>query len=426
MCARLVPELTFLTAGRRASGALLLSPLLAVLLCGSPLAAQDATTDKPKYGTFRLGPMYLSMVVPFSAGVDSNVYNTPDGVTDNAATITPTLHAVLPLTRRARVRTSRGVVPQYFFREASERHTDVFGDVRGELDLGPFQAFGGIGGGRYRERFSLEIDERMLRRSSSVLFGGTMRMGHRATLTGSQSTVRTTFDPEATFDGAPVSESLDRDTLTRRANASVPVTRKTAVTASADFIEDRFVHAEPGQLPRVDSQRYAVGLEFGELAFLTGSVAAGVRHFGRAEGVAPYDGLYLSIRLGGPFILGSRFILASIRDVMYSALRSEVLPDSRNTYVSSTYRADVMFEMPLRLEGRVNGGYGAADYLLPGTTEEGARRRDESWTVGGALLRHFGRHLNLGLSAQRDHRTSPVDGHTYVGVRLGLAGEIRL
>src|SRR4051812_42214650 len=213
MCARLVPELTFLTAGRRASGALLLSPLLAVLLCGSPLAAQDATTDKPKYGTFRLGPMYLSMVVPFSAGVDSNVYNTPDGVTDNAATITPTLHAVLPLTRRARVRASGGVVPQYFFREASERHTDVFGDGRGELDLGPFQAFGGIGGGRYRERFSIEIDERMLRRSSSVLFGGTMRMGHRATLTGSQSTVRTTFDPEATFDGAPVSESLDRDTL---------------------------------------------------------------------------------------------------------------------------------------------------------------------------------------------------------------------
>jgi hypothetical protein len=69
----------------------------------APAAAQDQSRERPKYGSVRLGPVYLSLRVPFAAGVDSNVYNTVDGVSDQSASLTPTLEAVLPVTRRARI-----------------------------------------------------------------------------------------------------------------------------------------------------------------------------------------------------------------------------------------------------------------------------------------------------------------------------------
>jgi hypothetical protein len=44
--------------------------------------------------------------------------------------------------------------------------------VRGEVDVGPFTAYGGVGGGHYHQRFTLEIDDRLLRHEDEGPLGG--------------------------------------------------------------------------------------------------------------------------------------------------------------------------------------------------------------------------------------------------------------
>lgn len=372
----------------------------------------------------RLGPFYLSLRVPFAAGVDNNVYNTPQGTSDQSASVTPTLQAVLPVTRRARIRGTGGIVPQYFHREASQRYTDVFGDVRGEVDVGPITAYGGIGGGHYHERFTLEIDDRILRHEKRDLLGTTVRIGKRVTVSGSRTRATLTFDPEALVGGQPVSTSLDRRTVTQRADLSVPLTRKTSLQPFFEFVEDRFLQPTSNLTPIVDSQRYGAALSFSELAFLNGTVAAGVRRYGPDQGVVPYHGPFLSASLSSPFFFGTRLLLSSNRDVTYSAVPS-MDANLRNTFVDSLYRADVLFELPLRLHGRVFGGYRESKYLQPSDVEAAtAPLRDHGWLEGVELLRHFGRHLSLGVRAQHESRTSPVDGRSYDGMVYGLAGDL--
>jgi hypothetical protein len=402
----------------------LLAVLFVSVVAGLPATAQDKAAAKSQYGSVRLGPFYLSGVAPVSAGVDSNVYNTEVGTSDSAAAITPTLQVVLPFGRRARIRSSAGISPQYFHREATERHTDLFLDARGEVDVGPVSAFGGVGRSRYRQRFTLEIDERLERREESDIFGAAAHFGRRVTLYGSQSRRTATFDPEATLDDLPVSASLDRQTVTRRAELAVPVTRKTTLQTFADFVEDRFLHPSPGLEPFVPSRRYGVGVTFSDLAIFNGTFAIGVRHFGETAGTAPYDGLYLSGTITTPFIAKSHLLLSALRDVTYSAIAAAD-PSVRNTYVASNYRAEVWFDLPLSLRARIFGGYLASDYLVPAGTADSERRQDHGWVEGVALLRQLGRHLSLGGRVQHESRHSPVEGHSYGGYAYGLAGELR-
>jgi len=98
-------------------------------------------------------------------------YNTPDGTSDESASVTPTLQAVLPGASCAAQGTG-GIVPQYFHREASQRYTDLFrGPSAVKSTWDPSQRFGGFGGGRYRQRFTLEIDDRLLRHEKRDVAG---------------------------------------------------------------------------------------------------------------------------------------------------------------------------------------------------------------------------------------------------------------
>lgn len=397
-----------------------------VAVCIGSMAGAQETREKPKYEGIRLGPFYLSVVAPFGAGVDNNVYNTPEGISDQSASVTPTLQVVLPLGRRARLRANGGIVPQYFHRESTQRYTDLFGDVRGEVDVGPLSPFAGLGAGRYRQRFTIEIDERIQRHQTSDVFGATLHLGRRITVTGSQTRVTSTFDDEATVDGNDVSDTLDRTTVTRRVDGGVPLTRKTSLVPFADFIQDRFLNEQPGLPPTVDSQRYGLGFAFSELAFFNGTIAGGVRRFGAGEGVLPYTGPFLSANLSSPFVLKSRLFLTAGRDVNYSVLESAAASGLRNTYVSSYYRAEVAFELPLSLKLRLGGGFLESKYLLPAAGDPfGPPRRDHGWVEGGEFLRHFGKHLSLGVQARHESRTSTVPEHSYEGMAYGLAGELR-
>jgi hypothetical protein len=398
--------------------------LLAAMLLTASAAGTARAQERQKYGKLRFGPLYLTPGLGVTAGVDNNVYNDPAGTADRALTVLPTLTAVLPLTRHARLRGTGGVAPYYFYKEASQRHTDVFGTAVAEVDVSLLTLYAGVGGGRYRERFSLEIDERLLRRESSSLFGATVRARKRVSLSASQRSVRSTFDPAASVEGEPVSTSLDRDTVTRRLEVRIPLTRKTTLLPFVEAVEDRFLHELDRAAPPVGSQRYGAALSFSELAFVNGSVAAGVRHFGGHDAVAPYDGLFLAADASMPFVLGTRLELVGSRDVNYSAIPTASASFVRSTYVNTLYRAQIFTDLPLKLQGRARVAYGEANYLVPTEEDLSLHRRDHAWTFGGTLLRRLGAHVSFGGAVDRTNRVSPVEGHTYQGVRYGVTGEV--
>src|SRR5262249_28672789 len=217
------------------------------------------------------------------------------------------------------------------------------------------------------------------------------------TANASQISTTFTFDPAASLDGQSVSVALDRETVTRHFEMTFPLTRKTSLVPFVDLLEDRFLHPQPGLLPEANSQRYVAALDFSDLAFFNGRLAAGIRRFGVNEGVVPYTGPYLAANLGMPFVANSRLQLSASRDVAYSASQATVVGSIRNTYINSIYRADVSFNLPLKIIARPFAGYAEAKYLIPADEAASTQRIDHAWSVGGALLRRLGGHVNLGL-----------------------------
>jgi hypothetical protein len=401
-------------------------PVVAGIVALALSITHVSAQERPKKGGIRLGPFQVSAVAPFTAGVDSNVYNTPAEVGDESFTIAPTLQVLLPLGRRIRIISSGGIAPYYFNTEKSQRHTDIFGTTRAEVDVGPFTVFGGVEGARYRQRFSLEIDERLRRNVSGHLYGGTVHIRRQLTLTASQRMTTSTFDPGASVDGQPVSVALDRETQTRRIELSVPLTRKTSLEPWIDLVEDRFLNAALGAPALVKSSRYGAALAFSDLAFFNGRAAAGVRHYGGDGGIPPYDGPFLAVDLAMPFLLGSRLQLAAGRDIAYSAKPAAAGPAVRQAYVASAYGANVVFELPLKLRGRILGRYEDTKYLqFANSDPDDVPPGERGTTIGGELLRHFGRHLSLGGIVRYVERKSPVAGRSYRDGLYGVSGDIR-
>lgn len=392
-----------------------------VLVASWPLPSDAA--DPPEYGRTRLGPLYLTLRATLSAGIDDNVYNSATAVvSDESVTLVPGIEVVLPLTRRARIKSSGGLAPHFFATEKAERHTDRFGSVGAELDLGPFSAAASRGAGRFRERFSLEIDERLSRDETVTALGGAFRV-RRISVGASRRVTKLAFARGR--DGTLFDVTLDRNSTTDRFQVTLPITRQTALVPAADLVEDRFLHPASGLLPTVRSQRYGLAFEFGKLAFISGRVAGGIHRFGAGQGVAPYSGPFVEVNAGMPFLLGTRLILDGKRDVTYAAAAAAD-PSSRNTAVSSVYRGELQFGLPWQMHGRAFTSYSGFDYLLP-TVVEGSpmRREDSGWQYGGALLRRLGDYLSLGVTAQRVGRGSVVIGRSYRGWSYALAGEFR-
>jgi hypothetical protein len=407
-------------------GAIAWRRVTACFVSGTFSVALASAQQPPKKGGIKLGPFQVSAVAPFTAGLDSNIYNTPEGVGDESFTIAPTLQVLLPLGRRARIRSTGGIAPYYFNTEKSERHTDLFGTTRAEIDVGRLTVFGGVEGARYRQRFSLEIDDRIRRDTSGRVFGATVRIGRSVALTGSTHTVKSTFDPEAQFAGQSVSVALDRETQTRTLQLTLPLTRKTSLAPWFDAIEDDFRETAPGATPLVKSTRYGLAFEFSELAFFNGRAAFGIRHYAGGGTVPSYDGPFIAVNLGMPFIRGSKLQLSAARDVSYSATPSPAGPTTRQTYVVGTYGGSLTFELPWRLQGRVLGGYDHIAYLALDELERSAiPPAEHGATFGGVLLRHLGRHLSLGGIVRVVNRSSGVATRRYRDRLYGLTGDIR-
>ena len=403
-------------------------PLVAAALVAGAFPADGAEREKKKRpGRFRVGPLYLTPKLQLkNAGVDTNVFNQRTGeVPDTAVVLSPTVLGAWPIGRRLRLTGQGHVDLNYFRRQSQERSTDFGGEGRAEVDVGRFTLFGAGGGGQSRQRFSIDLDQRVLRHERWGSAGLTASPTRRLSVTVFGSGYVYEYG-SLLVRGANVKESLDRNELTGSAQARYALSRRTTLVGSGDVIEDRFLRQPRAESRLSRSYRYMGGFEFGEKALLRGRLLAGVREFPASPSAPRYRGPALATALSVPlFHYGVGTVLAE-RDI-YFALTPATLGRERlrNTYASTRLSGEATFNLPLALFGRGSFGFEEAKYLLPyAFAGRLAPRVDHLWTAGASLLRSFRAGIRIGGTVQWGRRVSSFPELSYEGLRYGVQAEL--
>jgi hypothetical protein len=406
---------------------------VAVLALGGVVQAQAPPSAQQPQGRYRLGPLRVTpRIVLKNAGVDTNVFQTLDAPTrDEVLIVSPRLDGTMEVGRRFRARGFGYLDLNYYRRQGEEGSTDFYGEGDAELDLGPFTLLGGGGGGQFNQRFSIDIDERLLRQEKHAYVGLAFREKRRFSVRTEARGDVFTFAPGVFRLGGAVQEAMDRNTLSARGQVRYALTNRTALLASGEALEDRFI-SQPVDVPKRirHSYRYLAGLEFSQRALVSGRLLAGVRDFPGTlqDGSPPYRGPAVLADLTLPIRQRARLHAIGERDVYYAS--SLVQLDSiryRNAFVLTRYQGELGFELPLALTGLLSAGFERSRYLLPYPYPDATRladRRDHRWTAGVGVTRRFGNSVRIGGHLDWARRVSTLPFFSYEGLRYGLNAEV--
>jgi hypothetical protein len=397
------------------------------------LATSAAAQERKKPGRYKIGPLYVTPRLDLrNAGVDTNVFQTlNDPVQDTVVIISPRIDGGMVVGRRLRLSGFGLLDLNYYRTQGNERSTDFFGGGDVELDVGSFTLLGGGGGGQFSQRFSIDIDERLLRQEKYAYAGLAWRAQERLAARVVGRTEVAKFAPGVFRLGGFVQEAMDRHTLSARGEVRYALTNRTTLLASAEAFEDRFF-SQPTNSPYPirNSFRYLAGFEFERPALLSGRLMAGVRDFSGplSKGSPSYSGPAILADLVLPIRNRARLHGAALRDVRHASSLVDI--DDlryRNAFVSTSFQGDAAFDLPYDLIGIISGGFEEARYLLPYPYPDAAHladRTDHRYTAGAGLLRRFGQQVRVGGHVDWARRVSTLPFFSYQGLRFGLTAEV--
>ncbi len=382
-------------------------------------------TEQEAPGRFRVGPLFFTPALEVRSGADTNVFNdTVRPIPDAVTVIRSELDTALAFRERLRL-TGRGSVDfSHFYRQETERSTGFAGEGRAELSLGPFSFFSTGGGGQTRQRFSLEIDERLRRQERWASAGLDLSLSEALQVRVSGTLRRYTYEAGRSSAKA----ALDRDERTGSAELRYSVATFTRAVVSLDTREDRFLGRERGAARLVRPYRLWGGLEFGEEAVVTGRILAGVRQFPRGTSgtnALAYRAPVVSASIVTTLPALGRVTVSGERDVFYSVIRASGNGGHFNSYVASVVGVNLTSALPLELIGRVEAQLDEVRYTLPVLyLDRAADRLDRRWTTGITLLRGVSRSVRLGGTLAYTRRISNLPGWQCEGLSYGLAAEV--
>jgi hypothetical protein len=363
-----------------------------------------------------------------AAGVDTNVFNQPGTpVPDTGFVLSPGATARYAPGRRLQLEGTGGLNVNYFRREGSERFVDRFGEARAELAMRRFTLYGRIGGGQYRERFSIEIDERVLRQEAHAAAGVRGRLSRRLGASAEWLGESYRFGPSVRGEGGGIRDALDRNTYATRVGLEWSLTRRTRAVALFDVVEDRFRVPRASGRRELPSTRVLAGFESGPKTAVRGRLLGGVRRYpalgaGTAGGATvPVVSAAFSLPVGELVRLGA----SAERDVYYSVATAN--PGARaadNAYVYGIYRVEAVTQLPFGLLARGYVGVDRSTYLLPVPTSAGLAPALRRSIAGGSLLRKMGDSIQAGAFVDFARRQSPAPAFAYDGWRFGV--EVRV
>jgi hypothetical protein len=404
---------------------------MAFAAAAAPARAQfwPDITDKQKKGVFHAGPVALSPKLELkNAGVDTNVLVAPTNpIEDTSIVLRLSSDVFVPVGRRARIAGTGWLDFNYFASESDQRSTDPGGQGRAEVDAWRLTFVAGGGGFNSSQLYSTDINERVKRNEKWLNGGFRLRLTSQLRLDAGVEDHEYRWYPTPE-QGTTISDQLDHDSTVWKGALRYKLTPLTDLVASAEKMDDTFLVSPPG-LATTTSYRYLGGFEFGEKAFLTGRFLGGVRNIPEAGAgsTVPYTGPAFQAAIAVPFLQLCRLNLTYDRDVYYSATGGLVANGLlRNTYTYSRLGAFLDIDMPLELVLRLTGGYDDAKYLRPYPVPgEGLiDRRDQLYAGGVSLLRRFGDHALLGITALHTRRASNYPGAEYSRWQYGLQGSI--
>jgi hypothetical protein len=370
---------------------------IALVAIANPAVAQPVEVDRPE-APFRLGSLELFPTFTIrDIGIDSNVYTSQAQREDFTYTVSPALRTVWPIGASARL-TTRGVFDFRYFQTLKDQQS-TSGTINTQLEVGSgrVRPFGAAGLVRSHERGGYDLDRRVLSLASKAKVGANVSLTPVTSLTAWVVHETTRFDRSEVFDGALLSDQLDRATRGTATGLRFDLTPFTSITSAIEVDKIRFVHAPQHN---ANSFRFAPVVQFTKEAIIEGSASAGFRDFRPLDPrVASYRGFVAAVTMSFRIRNITRVETQVTHDVEFSYHDTEPLYLGAGGQVMITQRVGGPFDAVV-IAGRHRLRYQTLDAL----SFDG--RREHVTSAGGGIGIRATEHLRFTLTVDREQRIS--------------------
>jgi len=369
---------------------------IALVCVARPAFCQEVEASRTE-APLRAGPLQLFPTLTFrDIGIDTNVYNSRVQREDFTYTVSPMLRTVLPI-GEARL-TTRGTVDFRYFQTLKDQQS-TSGSINTQLDIGSgrVRPFGAAGLVRSHERGGYDFDRRAFSMASQARIGLNVSVTPVTSLTAWVVQETTRFDRTEVFDGASLSERLDRATRGTATGLRFDLTPFTSVTSAIEVDKIRFAHAPQRD---ANSFRFAPVVQFTKGAVIEGSASAGFRDFRPlSPHVAPYRGFVAAVNMTFLVMNVTRVEAQATHDVQFSYDDTQPLYLGAGGRVVVTQRVAGPFEAVV-IAGRQRLRYQTLDAL----SFDG--QREHVTSTGGGIGIRANEHMRFTLTVDREHRLS--------------------
>jgi hypothetical protein len=365
--------------------------------------------DRAWLGSIAFAPQLAIL----DAGIDSNILNERvNPKSDTTATFRHQLEVWSHLGTAAVY--AKGVLDLVYFKEyANQRSMDTDAEIRMELPFNRIRPYVRGSFVRSRSRVGYEIDERVRRFGGVLDTGATVRVTGKTSVRVSAQRAAVTYGEEATAEGIPFRQLLDRNVDTFRMSARLSVTPLTTLLLDGDLQRSRF-ESSPGR--DSDSTALLPGIELRPFAVLSGRAQIGYRALDlSAPGLPDFRGTVAFVDLSYRLLGRTRFSIGGDRDVSYSY-------DSRYPlYVLTAITGSVTHRISERFDVEARAGRQRLEYepiaSIASTLDR--PRVDRGSRFGGGVGYLASRTVRVGIKADYQRRRSDVLFRRYEGFRLG-------
>ena len=360
----------------------------------------------------RLGLLGLSPTLAITNfGFDDNIFNdSTDPKRDFTMTVTPRLQARL---RSGKVLLSGTVATGlvYYQEHDDERSIDYAADGRVDVDLGWFKPYALASLLDTRERLNVELDVRAPRTQTKVEVGTRLLLSPKTGVVFDFRRAGLDFAEGTTFDGVPLSQSLNSITKTIEGGLELYLTPLTTFSVVASRQTDRF---DQSPEKNADTFRILPSIRMEAPAIIRGSLAVGYRRFSAIDPATPdYSGVVAQGSLTHTFAEQTKVDLLVSRDVQYS------FEETQPYYLTTGFRVVLTQQLGESLDVRAIVGRDRLDYREEATSAvPNDTRIDRASVLGAGAGYRFQANLRIGVDVEFARRTSDVPDRRYDRTRV--------